>query len=322
MELCDHAGLAVRLHRPGGAVHPDLAGAGRLIDAVLTYHTDPVRCGVCKFNTLLANRLGVSVLRWHEYLLTRCPLLSIKPSEWSTDDLVRLLRGIDRRTYDLALHDYGGSIFEVGLAIKARRVFALNQAVAERLPCPSQTLWCPPMLAAAPSPDLGVVSVLTFGMAHKWDAIRHERLHALLEASGQSYSVVLSTALHDGYDDFGAPVAARLIYGDKLFWMGMLSDEALARYIRKAAYVAAFFEGGARANNSTIQSALALGAVVITNLDRHSPREWVHGENLLNLDELDTLPIDLGTVARLSAKAALVAQQYSWEHLVEALRVA
>src|SRR3990167_330360 len=136
MELCDHAGLAYWVPYPPGAVDDDLAGAGRMIDAVLTYHTDPVRCGVAKFNTLLATRLGVFVHHWRDYLDgTRCPLLSIKPSEWSTDEFVQLLRRMDGRTYDLALHDYGGGIFEVGLAVTARGGVAPDQGRGGRGAC-------------------------------------------------------------------------------------------------------------------------------------------------------------------------------------------
>lgn len=51
-----------------------------MIDAVLTYHTNPHTCGVARFNTQLARRLGVPC-----YGLpvggARYPLVSIKASE-------------------------------------------------------------------------------------------------------------------------------------------------------------------------------------------------------------------------------------------------
>ncbi len=53
-----------------------------------------------------------------------------------------------------------------------------------------------------------------------------------------------------------------------LYFLGNLSDVAVYNELRRATFFAAFFDGGVRANNTSVAAAMETGAVVITNLDQ------------------------------------------------------
>ena len=48
-------------------------------------------------------------------------------------------------------------------------------------------------------------------------------------------------------------------------------------YLLNCTYFAAFFDKGVRGNNTSVNAAMAAGAVVITNLDGYSPMAFEHG---------------------------------------------
>ena len=50
-------------------------------DAVVTYHLNPLACGVSKFNHRLARELGVPCVLLDHVSAYAAPLVSIKPSE-------------------------------------------------------------------------------------------------------------------------------------------------------------------------------------------------------------------------------------------------
>jgi hypothetical protein len=85
-------------------------------------------------------------------------------------------------------------------------------------------------------------------------------------------------------------------------------------------YLAAFFEKGLRANNTTVNAAMENGCAVITNLDEHSPAGLVHMKNVIDINLCDGLPDfeaaqRIGTAARQTAHA-----EYGWDRLVAQLR--
>jgi hypothetical protein len=85
-------------------------------------------------------------------------------------------------------------------------------------------------------------------------------------------------------------------------------------------YLAAFFEKGLRANNTTVNAAMECGCAVITNLDEFSPKGLAHNQNVIDINLCDRLPtIDetkrIGLAAREIAHA-----EYGWDQLVAQLR--
>ena len=62
------------------------------MDCVLSYHMNPLTCGVAKFNLKLARELGVSMHQVLDPIVTtyRAPLLSMKMCEFDRADVGRL----------------------------------------------------------------------------------------------------------------------------------------------------------------------------------------------------------------------------------------
>lgn len=240
-----------------------------MIDAVLSYHMNPSTCGVSKFNHALAKRLGVPCLSIHG-LAGSHSLVSIKTSEMdeSWQHYMPMLSD-----YDLFLHDIPTSGRE--FLQNPKRIYAANSVIAADLrPYRPDVIeaWCPSTIAG--NPTRGTINVLTFGMAHKIQTARYEKLKTLLDGTGEDYTVSVSTAIHEGSPwDETALVADRLrgIFGLRLRVLGYLADDGLARELRDASVVALFFDPALRANNTTAWAVIESGCPLVTNLDADSP---------------------------------------------------
>ena len=102
--------------------------------------------------------------------------------------------------------------------------------------------------------------------------------------------------------------------------MGYLSDTAVFNHLIDCTYLAAFFEKGLRANNTTVNAAMECGAAVITNLDEHSPQGLEHMKNVIDITRCDRLP-DFDEAARIGKAAREIAHaDYGWDQLVAQLR--
>jgi hypothetical protein len=225
-----------------------------VIDAVLSYHTNPQTCGVAKFNHELAKRMGVPCLPLRSP--AHHPLISIKPSEMRTS-----LIG-DPSTYDLLLHDRTLQPIDP-LLHRARRVF-----YADELGCPS---------TVSGNPARGGYRVLAFGMAHKLVLPCYWNLKQQLEIEHPDYTIELSTAVHEGSPWDVALTesvdAMRGIFGDKLRVLGFLGDDALAKELLEVDAVALYYSPALRANNTTYWAAVDAGKTIYTNRDDLSPQD-------------------------------------------------
>jgi hypothetical protein len=102
--------------------------------------------------------------------------------------------------------------------------------------------------------------------------------------------------------------------------MGYLSDTAVFNHLVECTFLAAFFEKGLRANNTTVNAAMECGCAVITNLDEHSPAGLVHLKNVIDINECERLP-DQAAAERIGRAAREIAHaEYGWEQLVTQLR--
>ena len=308
-----------------------VADPGRLaLDAVVTHHRDGFRSGVARFNELLADRLGMTLLGLNQLAAADpgCPLLSFKVGELDADSaraLADWLAGAER-PYELFLHDYGGSEEERSLVAGARHVHCGNAEIEDAVAgvaASAGTLWTPGLILDDRTFRPSEISVFSFGMAHKLRIDMFRRLRSLLEASGRSYALYVSAANHETASLRDSAVVfdeMHEIFPEELYFLGNLSDVAVFNYLGSTTFYAAFFPTGVRANNTSVASALERGAVVITNLDEHSPAEYVHMENVLDIERLDALPRDPLVLKRLSAAAMETGRARSWERLVERLR--
>ena len=302
------------------------------LDAVFGYHLNPLTCGVAKFNLELGRRLGVPVIGVlsSEISRYRQPLLSIKLSEFRVEDRRRLSAMLAtapwRASFGLFLHDWTDSALERGLVRDAAAVYCGNTeitaAVAPLRP-DAVAAWCPSTIAESPRFEPAELSVFSFGMAHKVRTPLYERLRALLEASGQSYCLHLSAALHADttIESFGSTLAElRTIFGGRLYFLGHLSDAAVYHYLLTTTFFTAFFDRGVRANNTTVNAAMSCGTVVITNLDGDSPAAFRHGLNVLDIARCDALPTDAETLGAIGRRAAvLAAGDLGWDALMAAM---
>ncbi len=293
------------------------------VEAVVTHHRSGFRSGVARFNELLAERLGVPLYGlgddgpgWDR------SVLSFKVSELGTGDGETLAARLDGWRGDVFLHELSGLELERDLVGRARRVLCGNSEIyagVGGLTDRAQTLWVPGLLADRRAYELPEVTVFSFGMAHKVRTDMFGRLRGLLDALARPYEVYVSAANHE---------TARLEDAEEIFaemgevfpgfyFLGNLSDVAVYNELRQATFFAAFFDRGVRANNTSVAAAMETGAVVITNLDEYSPPEYVHLENLIDIERCRTLPTDPAVLDGIRRRAVTTAAARGWGRLVE-----
>jgi hypothetical protein len=301
-----------------------------VIDAVVTHHLDGFRSGVARFNELLAEHLGVPLLSVFDSRLDDYthPLLSFKLRELSDGEREMLSELLDRRSWrgELYLHDFGDDPLERRVVAEAVRVHCGNAEIRERVQALNpevETVWTPGLILDDRVFEPAQISVFSFGMAHKIHTEMFRRLRRLLEASGCTYTLYVSAANHETATIRDAQLVfeeMHEIFPRGLYFMGNLSDVAVFNYLQQTTFFAAFFEDGVRANNTSVASAMERGAVVITNLDRFSPPEFVHGDNVIDINRCDALPSDPLVLGRLSVRAMETGLTRGWDALVDRLR--
>jgi hypothetical protein len=301
------------------------------IDAVVGHHLNPYASGVARFNEILAARLGVPVLGLFDDRVrsTSAPLLSFKPAELDTREQAECAELLDvladRARVRLFLHDWAGIELEERLVRNADFVWCGNDevhAAVAALGAASATLWAPGLVLDDRVFEPAELSVFSFGMAHKLRVDMFARLRELLEASGRSYAVYISAANHETASIGEAQSVFEEmshIFPRGLYFLGNLSDVAVFNHVRSATFFAAFFPSGVRANNTSIASAMEHGAVVVTNLDEHSPPYLRHMDNVIDITACDALPDDPLALRRISVRAMETAREHSWDALMAAI---
>jgi hypothetical protein len=302
-----------------------------MIDCIAGYHLNPWTCGIAKFNDILARQLEVPVVGIGSTDLQRFrrPLLSLKMSEFTPTDAQALSEWVEAHTgrFELFLHAFDGTPMEQRLMAAAARVYCGNQELSHTL-APARPdiveLFCPGTLLNPQRFQKTELSVFTFGMAHKIRVPLYRRLRDLLDATGKSYSIFVPTALHENTSFDGSFIVRfeelQALFGGHVYFMGYLSDTAVFNHLVDCNFLAAFFEKGLRANNTTVNAAMENGCAVITNLDEHSPQGLVHMKNVIDINVCDRLP-DADAAARIGLAARDVAHtRYGWDALVAQLR--
>jgi hypothetical protein len=302
-----------------------------MTDCIAGYHLNPWTCGIAKFNAILAKHLDLPVvgIGAAELASYRRPLLSLKMSEFSDGDASDLDRwaAANAGSFELFLHAFDGTEVEQRLLAAADRVYCGNRElfVDLRAARPDiQELFCPGTILNPQRFQDTELSVFTFGMAHKIRVPLYRRLRELLDATGKTYSVYVSTALHENTSFDGSFVVRfeelQAIFNGQVYFMGYLSDTAVFNHLMDCTFLAAFFEKGLRANNTTVNAAMECGCAVITNLDEHSPASLAHMKNVIDINACDRLP-DVEQTARIGRSARETAHsEYGWEQLVAQLR--
>jgi hypothetical protein len=302
-----------------------------MIDCIVGYHLNPWTCGIAKFNTILSSHLHVPVVGVQGVELNNYqrPLLSIKMSEFSAVDAAELdvWSQSHAHHFELFLHAFDGTDVEKRLLQVADRVYCGNaELFRDLLPIRSDVveLFCPGTILNPQRFQASELSIFTFGMAHKIRVPLYRRLRELLEAAGKSYSIYVSTALHENTSFDGSFVVQfeelQALFEGKVYFLGYLSDTAVFNQLLDATFLAAFFEKGLRANNTTVNAAMECGCTVITNLDEHSPNGFEHMKNVIDINLCKQLPNSEQTERIGRAAHEIARAQYGWDHLVAQLR--
>ena len=216
---------------------------------------------------------------------------------------------------------------EQRLMAAAARVYSGNRELSHTL-APSRPdiveLFCPGTLLNPQRFQKTELSVFTFGMAHKIRVPLYRRLRDLLDATGKSYSIFVSTALHENTSFDGSFIVRfeelQALFGGHVYFMGYLSDTAVFNHLVECNFLAAFFEKGLRANNTTVNAAMEVGCAVITNLDQYSPAGLAHMKNVIDINRCERLPdpAQAETIGRAARDIAHA--DYGWDQLVAQLR--
>ena len=303
------------------------------MDCIVSYHMNPLTCGVAKFNHVLASYFGVPMLQAFDPELAgrRHPLFSLKFSEFSAADVERLKALLGTLppggSFSIFLHEFLELPLEHELVRKAAIIYCGNLELLARIRAlrpDAVEAWAPGMLFEQPRFRKSDLSVFSFGMAHKLSVGNYRKLRNQLEATGMSYCVYLSTALHEGTSFDGnfelAYKALHEIFAGNIYFLGYLSEVAIYNYLFSTTFFAAFFNRGVRANNTSVHAAMECGSVVVTNLDEHSPAPYVHQLNLIDINQAKDLPTDPRILSLISANAKAVARTFGWDRLVERIR--
>ena len=266
--------------------------------SVVSLHTNPTTCGVAKFSAELALRLGVPFVGL-DNAWGRHPLFSFKWSEFSAEDRKRFERHYLEDCYSVFWHDRPS---DRSIDVRAEFVFHADPSLGPN------GLWCPSLITPRKRP----VRLFSFGMAHKLQTDKYQRVRELLDAASIRYHLRVSVGLHEGTSLDGAEKhfdALKQIMGeDNVTILGILSDDAVSEELANCDYVLAFFEKGLRANNTTVHAALDAGCRVISNSDEQTPT--------LLACEVD----DINQMPRWRRSDSAHGQRwYSWDRLIEAM---
>ena len=293
------------------------------VAAVVTHHRSGFRSGVARFNELLAERLGVPLYSladdgpgWDR------SLLSFKVSELGKADADALAARLDGWEGEVFLHELSGLELERELVTRAGRVLCGNLEIYDgvrELTDRAEAVWAPGLITDRRAYELPETTVFSFGMAHKVRTDMFRRLRGLLDALGTPYELYVSAANHETarLEDAEEIFAEMREVFPGLYFLGNLSDVAVYNELRQATFFAAFFDKGVRANNTSVAAAMETGAVVITNLDEHSPAEYVHLENVIDIERCVELPTDPAVLDGIRRRAEETAAARGWDRLVE-----
>src|SRR5215208_6155082 len=307
------------------------------MDCVAGYHLNTMQCGIAKFNKNLAGQLGLPFFSVLDERLAhyREPLLSVRATEFTDEDAARFEAMLDElaapdRTLHVFLHGYEDTPLERRLVRAATTVLCANAEmlarVRERRPDAVES-WCPGMIESHDRFDPTEISIFTFGMAHKVKSRQYLRLKRLLDETRRSYALYVSSALHEGTSfDEGFSAAfdeIRSIFDGRAHFLGYLSDAGVYNWLTSSTYFVAFFDGGVRANNTSVNAAMDAGCAVITNLDAYSPSAYRHLETVIDVNEATELVTDAERLEGLRGRAqAAVRDTLSWDGLARVLRAA
>lgn len=298
-------------------------------DAVLTYHTNILTCGIARFNKALSTAANVDFVQMFDADAGKYnnPILSIKVSEFTPEDSKKLLNFCKKfkNKFSLFLHGYDGNEVEKKIIDYAKKIFVGNVVIRKEIQSSTNhviDLWCPNSNEKKIKFQKTDLTFFSFGMAHKVKVKYYENLKKILDNTEKSYSIYLSTALHENtsFEEsfFDAFKELKIIFNKNIYFLGFLSDSAVYNYLNEADYFLAFFEKGIRANNTSAYSAFETKTPLITNLDADSPPEFMHEKTLIDINMIEKLDYKDDDLLKIANRAFnMYETKFSWQELVK-----
>ena len=273
-----------------------------MIDCIAGYHLNPWTCGIAKFNAILAKHLDVAVvgIRAVELGSYRRPLLSLKMSEFTAADAAdldvwsqahtRAVRAVPAR---LRRHGRRAAAGRGGRAGLLRQRRAVPRPAPGAAGHPGAVLpGHDPEPAAVPA-DRPVGVHLRHGAQDPRAALppaaRPAGGHRARATRSTSRRRCTRTRASTARSSSGSRSCSRSSTGRSTSWATCPTRRSSTTCM-DCTYLAAFFEKGLRANNTTVNAAMECGCAVITNLDEHSPAGLVHMKNVIDINLCDRLP--------------------------------
>jgi glycosyltransferase involved in cell wall biosynthesis len=151
----------------------------------------------------------------------------------------------------------------------------------------------------------------------------------LLEALARTDVILAATGSLDsanGYHQHLAAAIERLGLGERVRWLGFVSDEQAGRLLRAVDAVVLPYRGGAESGYTSLLAALVNGAAVITTRGSQTPPWLRDRQTALLVDPQDPVGLagaiaDLVTDEDLAARVRAGARglSFGWEEIVEAV---
>jgi glycosyltransferase involved in cell wall biosynthesis len=151
----------------------------------------------------------------------------------------------------------------------------------------------------------------------------------LLQALALTDALLVATGSLDRSNAYHAHVGTeieRLGLGERVRWLGFVSDDEAGRLLRAVDAVVLPYRGGAESGYTSLLAALVNGAAVITTRGPHNPPWLKDGETALLVDPEDPAAL-ASAIDRLLSDGALNGEiragasrlSFGWEELVEAV---
>jgi len=213
------------------------------------------------------------------------PLVSVKLSEFSGPDLRQLDAWLRSHAgmFDTFFHALDGGETEERLIAASRRVLVGNAELVGQLQgrhptCGNSGAGHDPRAQRIEPTD---ISVFTFGMHTRSACHTTESCGTCSRRLARPTKCLCRRPFTENtsFDDTFIVRFEELqaVFNGQIYFMGYLSDTAVFNHLMDATFLAAFFENGLRANNTTVNAAMECGCAVVTNLDEYSPAGYEHG---------------------------------------------
>ncbi len=151
----------------------------------------------------------------------------------------------------------------------------------------------------------------------------------LLEALAQTDALLVATGSLDPANAYHEQIAAlveRLGVGDRVRWLGFVSDDEAARLLRVVDAVVLPYRGGAESGYTSMLAALVNGGAVITTRGPQNPPWLQDGETALLVNREDPAALAQAITKLLTDKplgahirARACALSFGWDEIVEAV---